>query len=130
MFRSAKTIVISLCSVVALGTSAFAQAVDQAADQNATADPAPLTQNAPVAENDAAAPQPAEAPPPNLGQGTKAQAEHSAEATAHKSLNDPNNQLGTSLQGRTRPIVDANGSQTTASADTPAVVTPPEAGAQ
>lgn len=35
-----------------------------------------------------------------------AQAEHSAEATAHKSLNDPNNQLGTSLQGRTRGAID------------------------
>ena len=31
-----------------------------------------------------------------------AQAEHSAAATAHKTLADPNNQLGTSLSGRTR----------------------------
>jgi hypothetical protein len=31
-----------------------------------------------------------------------AQAEHSSAATAHKTLNDPNNQLGTSLSGRTR----------------------------
>jgi hypothetical protein len=31
-----------------------------------------------------------------------AQAEHSAEATAHKTLHDPNNQLGTTLSGRTR----------------------------
>src|SRR3569833_1865611 len=31
-----------------------------------------------------------------------AQAEHSSAATAHKTLSDPNNQLGTSLSGRTR----------------------------
>jgi hypothetical protein len=34
--------------------------------------------------------------------GTTEQAKHSAEATAHKTIIDPNNQLGTSLQGRTR----------------------------
>ena len=50
----------------------------------------------------------ADGPPRSLGQGTLAQAEHSAEATAHKSVSDPNNQLGTSLQGRTRPVVSAD----------------------
>ena len=43
-------------------------------------------------------------------------AKHSAEATAHKTVRDPNNQLGTSLQGRTRGPVNC---VTSASADTP-----------
>src|SRR4051812_36399957 len=42
----------------------------------------------------------------DLVNGTTDQAKHSAEATAHKTLNDPNNQLGTSLQGRTRGPVN------------------------
>ena len=57
----------------------------------------------------------------------KLKREHSAEATAHKSVNDPNNQLGTSLQGRTRPVAGADvGSQN----DTASTGTPPETGAQ
>jgi hypothetical protein len=134
MFKPAQRLAISLCGLFVLTAPAIAQAVDQ---QEATAGPAPLTQSAPptesapLAESSAqASEQPSdasgEASGPKLGQGTKAQAEHSAEATAHKSLNDPNNQLGTSLQGRTRPIVEANGSQTNPAA----AVTPPEAGAQ
>ncbi|HET7085223.1 MAG TPA: hypothetical protein VFI23_10665 [Rhizomicrobium sp.] len=104
MFTSAKW--LSLCGVFFLSAPVMAQTVDQAA----TADPAPLTQSDGARASD----QPAEAP--NLGQGTKAQAEHSAEATAHKSLNDPDNQLGTSLQGRTRPVVEASGSQNNSAA--------------
>ena len=127
MFKSAKSLVVSLFGIFVLTTSAIAQDADQAVDQQeATAAPVPLTQNAPqtesapLAESNSAqsSEQSLEA---KLGQGTKAQAEHSAQATAHKSLNDPNNQLGTSLQGRTRPIVEANGSQNTpAPAVTPA----------
>jgi len=82
-----------------------------------------LTASAPPAIDDTTRPL-EQAAAPNLGQGTKAQAEHSAEATAHKSLNDPNNQMGTSASGRTRPIVEANGAQ-----PDPAV-TPPQTGAQ
>ena len=53
--------------------------------------------------------QPVEALSPNLLRpGTKAEAEHSAEVTARKSVSDPNNQRGTSLQGRTRPIAGAD----------------------
>jgi hypothetical protein len=125
MFKSAKSLMVSLFGIFILTTSAIAQEADQAVDQQeATAAPVPLTQNAPRAESDQAAAseqsseQSLEA---KLGQGTKAQAEHSAQATAHKSVNDPNNQLGTSLQGRTRPIVEANGAQTNpAPAVTPA----------
>ena len=116
MSRSVKRLMVSLCGALLLSTPAIAQAVDQVAN----ADPAPLT--APQAENDSAPAreQPADATSPNLGQGTKAQAEHSAEATAHKSVSDPNNQLGTSLQGRTRPIAGADvDSQATASAAQP-----------
>jgi hypothetical protein len=51
-----------------------------------------------------------------VANGTTAQAKHSAEATAHKTVKDPNNQLGTSLQGRTRGPVNC---VTSASADTP-----------
>ena len=64
----------------------------------------------------------ADGPPKSLGHGTLAQAEHSAEATAHKSVSDPNNQLGTSLQGRTRPVVSAEAnSESASSAAQPAV---------
>ena len=83
---------LSFCGAFAI--PAFAQVPD--------AGSAPSEATAP-ADSPAATDQ-----PKNLGQGTKAQAEHSAEATAHKSLNDPNNQLGTSLQGRTRPIAQAD----------------------
>lgn len=51
-----------------------------------------------------------------VANGTTAKAKHSAEATAHKTVRDPNNQLGTSLQGRTRGPVNC---VTSASADTP-----------
>jgi hypothetical protein len=101
-----------LCGGFVLGTPALAQAVDE---KDATAGPTLLTQ--PSSASD----QPTETVSPPLGQGTKAQAEHSAEATAHKSVNDPNNQLGTSLQGRTRPIAgaDVNSQNDTASPHTP-----------
>ncbi len=112
MLGPAKTLVIPLFGVLVLSASAIAQSVDQKDTAGATA-----SLSAPVAESE----QPAVAP--NLGQGTKAQAEHSAEATAHKSLNDPNNQLGTSLQGRTRPVVEAS-QNTPAPAATPAETTP------
>lgn len=125
MFTPAKTLVIPLFGVFVLAASAMAQSADpQAAEQSdATAAPTPLTASAPPAIDDTTRPL-EQAAAPNLGQGTKAQAEHSAEATAHKSLNDPNNQMGTSTSGRTRPIVEANGAQ-----PDPAV-TPPQTGAQ
>ena len=130
MFTPAKTLVIPLFGVFVLAASAMAQSADpQAADQraaehsDATAAPTPLTASAPPAIDDTTRPL-EQAAAPNLGQGTKAQAEHSAEATAHKSLNDPNNQMGTSTSGRTRPIVEANGAQ-----PDPAV-TPPQTSAQ
>jgi len=128
MFKPAKSLLVSLCGLFILTVPAIAQ--------EATTAPVPLMQNLPPAQSDQA---PAseqsseqsldasgESSGPKLGQGTKAQAEHSSEVTAHKSLNDPNNQLGTSLQGRTRPIVEANGSQ-----NTPAPAAPsPDASAQ
>ena len=89
---------LSVCGGFVLGTSALAQTVDE---KDATANPTSLTEPSSASE------QPTEAVSPRLGQDTKAQAEHSAEATAHKSVNDPNNQLGTSLQGRTRPVAGA-----------------------
>jgi hypothetical protein len=98
-FTNKVLMAFSLCGIFVLGTPALAQAVDE---KQATAGPTLLT------EPGSASDQPADAVSPPLGQGTKAQAEHSAEATAHKSVNDPNNQLGTSLQGRTRPIADAD----------------------
>ena len=100
---------LSFCGALLLATPVVAQPADAGSAPTETAAP-----------NDSASP-PADGQPKNLGQGTKAQAEHSAEATAHKSLNDPNNQLGTSLQGRTRPIAGAEAdSQTTASNAEPA----------
>ena len=120
MFTPAKTLVIPLFGVFVLAAAAMAQPNDQS---DATAAPAPLAAPpaAPVASDDTTRPldQGTQAPV-NLGQGTKAQAEHSAEATAHKSLNDPNNQLGTSTSGRTRPIVEANGTQPDPAAAPPA----------
>jgi hypothetical protein len=99
---------LSLCGASILATPAVAQPADTAGTPAEVT--APDENGSPVADEQ----------PKNLGQGTKAQAEHSAEATAHKSVSDPNNQLGTSLQGRTRPIAGADvDSQATASAAQP-----------
>jgi hypothetical protein len=102
---------LSLSGAVIFATPGLAQPADTANT------PAEAT-----ASDESASP-PADGQPKSLGQGTKAQAEHSAEATAHKSVSDPNNQFGTSLQGRTRPVAGADaGSQDTAStAPSPAV---------
>ena len=99
---------LSFCGAFLLATPVVAQPADAGgAPTEATPDEGASSQ--------------ADGQPRNLGQGTKAQAEHSAEATAHKSLNDPNNQLGTSLQGRTRPIAGAEAdAQATASNAEPA----------
>jgi len=100
---------LSFCGAFLLATPVVAQPAD--------AGSAPTDATAP----DESTSPPADGQPRDLGQGTKAQAEHSAEATAHKSVNDPNNQLGTSLQGRTRPIAGAEaGSQASASNAEPA----------
>jgi len=117
-FTNKALMALSFCGAVVLGTPAFAQSVDAGADSAAAA--APAESASPPASDPST-----EVASPNLGHGTKAQAEHSAEATAHKSLKDPNNQLGTSLQGRTRPIAEADaGSQTATS------TAPPATGAQ
>jgi hypothetical protein len=110
-FTNKTLMALSLCGAFVLGTPAFAQSVEaEAAPAGAPAESA----SPPAVE------QAADAAPAKLGQDTKAQAEHSAEATAHKSVSDPNNQLGTSLQGRTRPVAEADaGSQNTASAAPP-----------
>lgn len=102
MLRLKPKVLLSICGTLAITGAAFAQG----ANEPAAPEPAAQNQQAEPSE------QSVDAPLKNLGQGTKAQAEHSAEATAHKSLKDPNNQLGTSLQGRTRPIAGAEaGSQ-------------------
>jgi hypothetical protein len=113
-FKNKGLMALSLCGSLVLGTPALAQTVDE---KNAAAAPTLKTEPG----NTRADGQPTEAASPQLGQSTKAQAEHSAEATAHKTVNDPNNQLGTSLQGRTRPVAGAGtGSQNnTASTNTP-----------
>ena len=127
---------ISLCSASLFGAPSLAQDVQeqQAAPSAATqADTAPTdAAQTDAAQADAAQANnvpadPATAAPPSaapvqLGEGNKAQAEHSAQATAHKSVSDPNNQLGTSLQGRTRPVAGENKGPPydTASADTSA----------
>ena len=99
-FATKISMALVLGSVLAFSSGSLAQSADtQGADANAAT---------PQIDNPTATEQPANSAPANLGQGTKAQAEHSAEATAHKSLNDPNNQLGTSLQGRTRPVAGAD----------------------
>ena len=104
MLRLKHKVFLSICGTLALTGVAFAQAA------NDQASPEPAAQNQQAdSQPGGVSDQPADASPKNLGQGTKAQAEHSAEATAHKSLKDPNNQLGTSLQGRTRPIAGADG---------------------
>ena len=106
-FTNKAIMALSLCGAFVLATPAFAQTADAASTPAESASP-PADENV------------ADSAPAKLGQGTKAQAEHSAEATAHKSVNDPNNQLGTSLQGRTRPIAEADaGSQGAAPAAAP-----------
>jgi len=102
-----RSMVLTVCGLLVIGGPAFAQAVDDGGT------PAPAAQSDPGVKSDTAG-QAAQTAPRDLGHGTKAEAEHSAEATAHKSLNDPNNQLGTSLQGRTRPVVDADAKTTDA----------------
>jgi len=89
---------LPICGALAIAGAAFAQA----ADQQVPPDPATQAQQTGIGDHQAETTD--QNLGPKLGEGTKAQAEHSAEATAHKSLKDPNNQLGTSLQGRTRPI--------------------------
>ena len=117
-FASKTVMVVSLCGVFALSSPALAQSAG-AEDVPAGA-AAPAATDSPPAND-----QTTEVASAHLGQGTKAEAEHSAEATAHKSVSDPNNQLGTSLQGRTRPIAGADvSSQSIASG------APPAAGAQ
>lgn len=106
---------LSFCAALAFGTASQAQNAENndaaAAPQSDSATPPdsaaqPQSDSAAQAKSDSAVSmeQQATAPPAILGEGTKEQAEHSAEATAHKSLKDPNNQLGTSLSGRTRPV--------------------------
>lgn len=100
MLRSLNKVLLSICSALILGSSALAQSATQ---NEAAAGPTS------PAESSSPGQQPTDAAPPHLGQGTQAQAEHSAEATAHKTVNDPNNQLGTSLEGRTRPVAGSDG---------------------
>jgi hypothetical protein len=104
---STEFLALSLGGMIILSSPAVAQQADAGAGDE--------TSVMPPSDN-------ADGPPKNLGQGTLAQADHSAEATAHKSVNDPNNQLGTSLQGRTRPVPSADASpQNGAPASQPAV---------
>ena len=100
MANGTNKVLMALAICGALNTSALAQSADQ---KDAPAGSASASDPSSNANNQAA-----DATTLNLGQGTKAQAEHSAQATAHKSVNDPNNQLGTSLQGRTRPVAGTN----------------------
>ena len=100
MLRPLNKVLLSLCSAIILGSSALAQSPTR---NEVAAGPAP------PAESGDPSQQRTDAASPHLGQGTQAQAEHSAEATAHKTINDPNNQLGTSLQGRTRPVAGSGG---------------------
>ena len=117
-FKNKVLMALSLCGSLVLSTPALAQTVGE---KNVAAGLTLQTEPG----NTRADEQPTEAAPPQLGHSTKAQAEHSAEATAHKTVNDPNNQLGTSLQGRTRPVAGAGvGSQNDTATSTP------EAGAQ
>jgi hypothetical protein len=50
-------------------------------------------------------------------QGPDAQAIRSAESTAHKTVYDPNDQLGTSTEGTTRPIPGVNASASSNAAE-------------
>jgi len=115
---------LPVCGILIITGPAFAQAVEEKAAQEQAAQNEQAAQAESAVQSDAAE-QAAQAAPKDLGQGTKAQAEHSAEATAHKSVSDPNNQLGTSLQGRTRPVVNADAKDTNVmpaqNAETPAV---------
>ncbi len=105
MQRLKHTVLLSICGTLAITGAAFAQA----ADQKVPSDPATQAQQTGIGDHQTETTDQnlGQNSGPKLGEGTKAQAEHSAEATAHKSLKDPNNQLGTSLQGRTRPIAGA-----------------------
>ena len=88
-------------AILLFAPAASAQKVEQPVPADSPSQTEPS--NPPASE------QPVEAPSPNLLRpGTKAEAEHSAEVTARKSVSDPNNQRGTSLQGRTRPIAGAD----------------------
>ena len=99
---SRKLVHLSVVSAIALFASA---ASAQKVEPTVSADPALQTEPSSPPANE----QPVEAVSPNLLRpGTKAEAEHSAEVTARKSVSDPNNQRGTSLQGRTRPIAGAD----------------------
>jgi hypothetical protein len=111
MLRLPIKVLLALCAAAFLGTPAFAQS----AGEQGAADSTPSS-----VESDTAGPQPTEAAAPNLGHGTQAQAEHSAQATAHKSVNDPNNQMGTSLQGRTRPVAGRDSDSQDGVSSTPA----------
>ena len=99
---------LSFCAALAVSTASLAQKAesnDAAAAAAPQSDASPQSDSTvPPSDSAASVEQPAAAAPVILGEGSKQQAEHSAEATAHKSLKDPNNQLGTSLQGRTRPV--------------------------
>lgn len=137
-----KMMALSFCAAMALSTPSLAQQAEAnaAAANDAAAAAAPQSDATP--QSDSAAPppgdaaanaeQPAPSKPVELGQGNKAQAEHSAQATANKSVKDPNNQLGTSLQGRTRPVAGAETGPPydTARAEKPADAAAPDAAVQ
>jgi len=129
---------ISLCSASVFGVPALAQGVqEQQAAPSATTQPdtapadtaqpdatqADTSKAGPAEEQPATAAPASLGTPVQLGEGSKTQAEHSAQATAHKSVSDPNNQLGTSLQGRTRPVA---GETKGPPYDTAAAATAPE----
>src|ERR1044071_7263189 len=96
MLRLKTTVLLSLCGSLAITGAAFAQA----ADPQVQPDPAAQAQQTGIGDHQTEttdqnqqaeeSQQSADGPPKNLGQGTLAQAEHSADATAHKSLKDPN----------------------------------------
>ena len=125
-FKIGKLIPLSVFGAIVLFSSAApAQGVDE---QPALPDPALQTEPSPTPANEQAI----EAASPNLRPGTKAEAEHSAEVTARKSVSDPNNQRGTSLQGRTRPIAGAdtvfpNGTALATASPEPGLSTEPSA---
>jgi hypothetical protein len=114
-----------LAGAMALSTQAFAQAEAAAqatATDSASASLPPAQTGADESDNakTQAANAPAGADEPGLEHGekngTSPQAVHSAEATARKTVADPNNQQGKSVSGRTLP--DNGAASTTASADT------------
>jgi len=113
MLRLKHRVLLSICGTLAITGAAFAQAVNEKpGEQQVPPDPATQAQQTGIGDHQTETTD--QNLGPKLGEGTKAQAEHSAEATAHKSLKDPNNQLGTSLQGRTRPILGAGSPNQTA----------------